>query len=368
MGNSASLPSLESIGRPFGTERPPLLSLRRHAERQTESSGPVERLERDVRPGGRRRTRNEERNEGRRGERGARPEELRAERRAEDRPTRRSQEAEGRARAGERRQRLGGPGSGPSGPASPETETSFAGHLRSRAAAPEIAPEPRAPRATATATPDPSQSGAPTPLQATGPAVRLAPVKGAGLPATIEASTPTSTAARGPVHAVAGAMPRTEAGSEARPVARAATPAPAHEPTEAQEARRASQVLQQLRMHLHPGLRSATVQLHPAELGRLAIRVSLEEGGVVARVAAESEEALAVLQRHVPELEAAFADQGFGELSFEFVLDQQAGGEPGAQAEGRDVSRELERRLEEDTDHQNPRRADSNGVGVDTYA
>ncbi len=85
-------------------------------------------------------------------------------------------------------------------------------------------------------------------------------------------------------------------------------------------------------------------------------------------MAAESEEALAVLQRHVPELEAAFADQGFGELSFEFVLDQQAGGEPGAQAEGRDVSRELERRLEEDTDHQNPRRADSNGVGVDTYA
>lgn len=365
MGNSASLPSLESIGRPFGTERPPTLSLRRHAERQTQARGPVERLEREVEAGGRRRTRKQEENDGRRGSRGARPEELRAERAAEDRPTRRAEEADGRSRSAARRSRLDGGGRELA--ADPTEEPgSFGSHLKARTAAREAErPAQGARRAATQPEPTAPQTAPPTPLQVT-PSTAPAP---AGHGPVGEAPPPAAAAtARGQVQAAAPAEVRPAAREGARPVSEAKAPAPSPEPGEAQEARRATQVLQQLRMHLHPGLRSATVQLNPAELGRLAIRVSVEEGGVVARVAAESEEALAVLQRHVPELEAAFADQGFEEMSFEFVLDQHAGGETGEEGESRDLGRALERRLEEDPVHQHLRRAASNGVGVDTYA
>lgn len=372
MGNSASLPSLESIGRPFGTERPSnFLSLRRHAERQTESRDPVERLEREVRPGGRRRTRKQDQNNGRRGSRGARPEEVRAEREAESRPSRRSQEAESRTRATDRAGRLQQVGRS-SQPSGIQVEGGFGRHLRARAENSGSRPQAGGVRPTA------SRPAAEAPAPAVAPVqpqpLPATPLPGARAPqppllseGAVPASGSVAAATRGPAQALAPGLvrPALEAGARAT-----ATPesGPTAEQAEAQEARRATQVLQQVRMHLHPGLRSATVQLHPAELGRLAIRVSVEESGVLARVSAESEEALAVLQRHVPELEAAFADQGFGELEFEFVLDQESGSQSGTPAEGRDVSQELERRLEADPDHQNPPRAASNGVGVDTYA
>jgi hypothetical protein len=121
-------------------------------------------------------------------------------------------------------------------------------------------------------------------------------------------------------------------------------------------------------MHLHPGLRSATVQLHPADLGRLNLHVRVDKGSVVATVRAESEEALGVLQRHVPELEAAFADQGFEEMSFEFVLDQHASPDGDAWTRGQDVSRELTRLVEEDLGPQLANPSAAQDVGVDTYA
>lgn len=148
----------------------------------------------------------------------------------------------------------------------------------------------------------------------------------------------------------------------------AGAPSSAPEPTEAQEAQRSSQILKQLRMHLHPGLRSATIQLAPAHLGRLSIRVRVEGGEVHATVRAESEEALAVLQKHVPELEAAFADQGFADMGFEFVLDQQTSGNPEGWTQGQDVSAQLETLVETQIDPALRARQTLSDLGVDTYA
>jgi len=371
MGNSASLPSLESSGRPFGTERSPLLSLKRHAERQTETRGPVERLDRAVEAGGRRRARKIEQNGGRRGSRGDRPEELRAERQSDGTPSRRRLEAEGRAEAQARRGRSAG-SSGTGEAATPDAgEGSFGAHLAART----TEPAGRAPESAARSLPE-QEATAPNHVPAA--PVTTAPLAAQGAlglrsgVAGLEgaaATTPTAGARpASPAAAQPAGLPRSEA-----PAPRAATkpttaPAQPTEASEAQEAQRASQVLQQLRMHLHPGLRSATVQLHPAELGRLSIRVSVDQGGVLASVRAESEEALAVLERHLPELEAAFADQGFEEMSFEFVLDQHASPDGEAWTQGQDVSHELQQLVEEQLGPQITNPSATQDVGVDTYA
>ncbi len=188
-------------------------------------------------------------------------------------------------------------------------------------------------------------------------------VEGAAATAPAGGSRPASPTVAQPV-----GLLRTEAATPRASAKTTTTLAQPTEASEAQEAQRASQVLQQLRMHLHPGLRSATVQLHPAELGRLSIRVSLDQGGVLASVRAESEEALAVLERHIPELEAAFADQGFESMSFEFVLDQHASPDGEAWTQGQDVSRELQQRVEEQLGPQITNPSATQDVGVDTYA
>jgi len=148
-----------------------------------------------------------------------------------------------------------------------------------------------------------------------------------------------------------------------KPTRPAAEARPAEPP-----AHSAADVLQRIRLELHPGLRSATVQLAPAELGRLSIRLRVREGGVDAVVRAESAEALGLLQQHVHELESALADQGFGEASLELVLDQGGGEGP---ASG-DASRRLDALVEPspstDPGPDGGTHLRSDAVGVDTYA
>jgi flagellar hook-length control protein FliK len=121
-------------------------------------------------------------------------------------------------------------------------------------------------------------------------------------------------------------------------------------------------------MHLHPGLRSATLQLAPAELGRLSIRIRVEGQRIHAVVRAETEEALSALERHVPELEAAFADQGFEEVSLELGLEREAPSHDLHQLASQDVSGSLARLVETEISPELGTRAHSSAIGVDTYA
>ncbi|HVS20091.1 MAG TPA: flagellar hook-length control protein FliK, partial [Planctomycetota bacterium] len=70
-------------------------------------------------------------------------------------------------------------------------------------------------------------------------------------------------------------------------------------------------ILQQVRLRLLPGAREATLQLEPARLGRLSIRLELRRGVTRAEVVAEEAATLAVLERHEPELRAALTEAGF---------------------------------------------------------
>ena len=131
-------------------------------------------------------------------------------------------------------------------------------------------------------------------------------------------------AQRGPLH---GPDARAEAAPPAAAAALhpAGTPAPgasaaatgtgeaAGEPPGAQRPspERAAAVLDQVKIHLRPGVRTATLQLEPESLGRLRIDVRVHDGQLTAELRVERPEALAALEKHVPELRAALASSGF---------------------------------------------------------
>lgn len=100
-------------------------------------------------------------------------------------------------------------------------------------------------------------------------------------------------------------------------------PAPPAPPDE-----RAADILRQVRVQILPQARHAVIQLAPAELGKIAIHLRLEREGVVAEVRAEKRVALDALQRHLPELRAAFARQGFDTQRVDLALgfDERRGG------------------------------------------
>lgn len=76
------------------------------------------------------------------------------------------------------------------------------------------------------------------------------------------------------------------------------------------DSQRALRAIEQVRVQLRPGQRAAEIQLAPAELGRLAIRLKVERGNVHAVVRVEQPETLAALERFLPELRAALSAQG----------------------------------------------------------
>jgi len=107
--------------------------------------------------------------------------------------------------------------------------------------------------------------------------------------------------------------------------AQAAAPTPERE--------QASDILKQVRLQLSPETRSATVNLKPAELGRVSIRIVVDGDQVQAVVRAETPEALAALEQYMPELQAALGDRGFQDADLELSL--------GFDGEDRDQSEDL---------------------------
>lgn len=135
----------------------------------------------------------------------------------------------------------------------------------------------------------------------------------APLDAAKSATTLPSEAEVARAHTTPSNTPTAESASSA-----ATKPPPA--PRGPREDARAADVLRQVRVHLTPKLDEAVIQLHPAELGRISIRLNVEDDGLVARVRAEKREALDALERHLPELRAALARQGIEAQHFDLAL------------------------------------------------
>ena len=152
------------------------------------------------------------------------------------------------------------------------------------------------------------------PIPATPPEI-AEPVRSASLERVVAAvSTPTG----------AEAQPTVVEGGPRRDQATAIQPkaAPVQPPPPSPE--QAASVLRQFRLHLSPGMRQATIQLQPAALGRIAIRITLRDGTARAEIRAESPAALEALERHVPELRAALENQGIeaGEIDLSLGFEQ----------------------------------------------
>ncbi len=85
----------------------------------------------------------------------------------------------------------------------------------------------------------------------------------------------------------------------------------------------AANLLRQVRLQLAPELRQASIQLEPAALGRLEIRIEVRRGRVRAELAVERRETLETLERHAPELRAALGSAGFQDAELALSLSQQ---------------------------------------------
>lgn len=111
-------------------------------------------------------------------------------------------------------------------------------------------------------------------------------------------------------------------------------------PVDPERIARAESVLNQIRMRLGGDLRTATLALQPAELGRLKVLIKVEAGSVRAELRVESAEAMAALERHVPELRAMLSSDGLEladvsiglapEGEFDQATDNAFGREPGS--------------------------------------
>ncbi len=83
---------------------------------------------------------------------------------------------------------------------------------------------------------------------------------------------------------------------------------------------RAGEILRQLRLHLGPHVRRLTLDLEPAELGRISIQLALRRGRVETIVRAERQEVLELLALRTGELRELFASRGIGTAGLRFEL------------------------------------------------
>lgn len=179
-----------------------------------------------------------------------------------------------------------------------------------------------------------------TPTGASAKPAPTAPVEGAvskeSAPApTAPVAPATDSAAKAPVddaaprqatsvttQAEAPAAPQTEtqrSGTER--VARPAAPQPTGPDPEL--VARAESILSQVKLRFSSGLRSATMNLNPAELGKVRIEIKVEAGSIRAQIRVETPEALAALERQLPELKAMFAQDGLELSEFDLGLASQ---------------------------------------------
>ena len=77
---------------------------------------------------------------------------------------------------------------------------------------------------------------------------------------------------------------------------------------------RAGEILRQVAEHLKPAVQSGQgevrIQLHPAELGRVDLRLTVENGSLSARFLVQNGEVRQVLESSLPQLRQSLADQG----------------------------------------------------------
>lgn len=88
---------------------------------------------------------------------------------------------------------------------------------------------------------------------------------------------------------------------------------------------RAEEILRQIKLHASPGVRRLTLDLDPADLGRLSIQLALRTGKVTAIVRAENPETLALLQEREAELMGLFDQRGLEPDSVRFELGFRSG-------------------------------------------
>lgn len=83
---------------------------------------------------------------------------------------------------------------------------------------------------------------------------------------------------------------------------------------------RQASILRQVRAQLAPGNREITLQLSPASLGQIQMRLALNGGRLTAILRAESPETLEDLRHQLPELTASLQAQGFEVADFDLDL------------------------------------------------
>ena len=333
-----SLRSLEDQGRLFGTERPALHPRRR--------SGPAfDRALDEVRS-------RPERPACERGEDAEAPERARAERATEaprdeeaaPRPETPVPQQGSAPESAPRSARPQAPTVGDPLPAEAAVRTSIEPRVDAGRQPLEGLEDPALPPAPAT------RPGAPTgsetgrvqpPLQSTAAEEPLpeidrlaAPVAEVGLdPALDKLSAPRARAAAAPAQTTAplAAAPASVEGGPGGPEATRPTAVADPQPGRpALDPEAAADVLKQVRLQLWPGLRQASIQLHPANLGQVSIRLAMEGGRMRAVIRVERPETLRALERHAPELRAALQAQGLEAESLDLALDSRESGADGS--------------------------------------
>jgi hypothetical protein len=100
----------------------------------------------------------------------------------------------------------------------------------------------------------------------------------------------------------------------------ATPPAEATLESTANPAARAEEIVRQIELHMAPGVKRLTLELAPAELGRISIQLALRAGKIAAIVRGERPEALALLESRAEELGRLFAERGIAADEVRFEL------------------------------------------------
>lgn len=123
-----------------------------------------------------------------------------------------------------------------------------------------------------------------------------------------------SASSRGESAQPAQAVQRASSAAPAKTASQAAAPRPNVPPEDARA------LLNEVRMQILDGKQEARIQLRPIELGRLDLLIKVDGNQVMAKFAAETKEALSVLEAHAPELRAWLAEDGVESVDLEFSL------------------------------------------------
>ncbi len=94
-----------------------------------------------------------------------------------------------------------------------------------------------------------------------------------------------------------------------------------------QENQLLDQVARSINLQANGDRSQMTLRLHPEELGELRLELVMEKGGIKAHIQAQTAQVQEVLERHMPRLREAFAQQGLQLDDVEVSLDsRQSGG------------------------------------------